>query len=121
MYELEAQRALEFLPLEIRQFFHGDTSTTVGFVGLVALGLYVGGWWALGAAALPLLPLTLLQVQEYRAPYHEAQPPLAGWSSLIVILGVPIALGLLLRLGWDRARHSHLGGQRPPRNSSATS
>lgn len=102
LYELEAERALAFLPEAIREFFHGDASMALGFGALFALGLYVGRLWALVVPLVPLFFLGVLQIRGYRAPYSEAEPPLTNWPDLLLILGIPIGLGVLIRTAWDR-------------------
>jgi hypothetical protein len=112
-YVLESpQRAVDFLPFAVRQFLHSNASVAIGLGALVALGLYIGRWWAVTVAAIPLGALSVLQVQGHVSPFESATRPLSEWELLLAFFAVPIVVGVFLRLIWDRVLA-------PPRSNGA--
>jgi hypothetical protein len=101
-YEFQVQRALGALPQAVRDVFMSDASVVIGFAGLVLVGVYVGRWWSLVAAGVPIAALGLLQLTGHVAPYHEGGRPLEDWEILILILAIPIGVGVLARKTWER-------------------
>jgi hypothetical protein len=96
-YQFQAERALERLPYEVREYLMSDLAAAIGFGALLGVGIYVGRWWSLAAAAIPVLPLGLLQLTGHLAPYHEGGRPLEDWQLLVLILATPIAVGVIAR------------------------
>lgn len=102
IYVLHApQRAVEFLPSAAHQFLASDVSVAIGLEASLALGIYVGRWWAVGAAGIPLIALAAIQAQGHVSPFDGSRP-LADWKPLLAFLAVPIVAGILLRLVYDR-------------------
>ena len=86
-------------------------SAAPGLVGValsVGVGLYIGRWWAVLAALVPVAVLAVLVLAGHVAPWHDAGLPLTGHPLEFVVLTVfwfyvlPIALGVLVRRGLGR-------------------
>lgn len=86
---------LDFEPLFdlLGSFAPYALGVVLGFV----VGIYVGRWLLLVAAAAAPLALAGLQLSGYVASYHEATPPLSGWEWWLVLCAVPLAFGVLVR------------------------
>jgi peptidoglycan/LPS O-acetylase OafA/YrhL len=68
-----------------------------GVVLAFVVGIYVGRWTVLLAAASAPLALAALQLAGYMASYHEATSPLSGWGWWLALSAVPLGLGVLIR------------------------
>lgn len=87
-------------------------SVVPGVVGLafgLCVALYVGRWWVVIAAAVPVTVLAALELGGHIAPWHDVGPPITGWfdgglgavfvTTYFVVFVLPLVLGVLVRRG----------------------
>ncbi|MGH8546522.1 MAG: hypothetical protein ACREX3_23485 [Gammaproteobacteria bacterium] len=95
-FALQTQFAVD-LPSPLEEVWNSATPLIVGLgLGFVA-GLYVGRWSVLIVAPTPLVPLGVLNLVGYSAPYHESTPPLSGWPWWVAAMAAPLVIGVLMR------------------------